>query len=186
MHPMPVPPKSEPRSAGLRLLGLARQATAAAEAVLRDARAAVGARVQVDGHTVARLFDREQRATHGLAWIATYAEAIRQLGDYAQRAHDAGVLGETEELIVELGLGEYLAQLLGGIPMSQGEVVRPADIGLSVATVAEALAGPLEGLMSGNMERRARLVALMVENTQATVGDCGLDEMLAAARDEMR
>ena len=55
-----------------------------------------------------------------------------QLAAYA-RAHAArrGRLGETEELLVRIGLGEYLAQMLGGIPMSQGEIVRPADLGLS-------------------------------------------------------
>ena len=44
----------------------------------------------VDNRPVDRLFDREQRATHGLAWLATYVEAIRQLGAYAERMHEAG------------------------------------------------------------------------------------------------
>jgi (2S)-methylsuccinyl-CoA dehydrogenase len=178
--------KPERRGAGLKLLVLAREAAFAAEAVLRDATAAVRTRVRVETHTVERMFDREQRATHGLAWLATYVEAIRQLCDYAERLHDNGALGEIEELLIQIGLGEYLAQILGGIPMSQGEFVRPADVGLSVATVAEQLAGPLEGLMVGNELRRARLVELIAANTQATVGECGLDEMLNAVRDEMR
>ena len=42
-------------------------------------------------------------------------------------------LGEIEELLVRIGLGEYLAQMLGGIPISQGEIVRPADLGLTAA-----------------------------------------------------
>ncbi len=58
-------------------------------------------------------------------------EAIRQLAAYAERMHDGGTLGEIEELIVQIGIGEYLAQIQGGIPMSQGEIVRPADLGLS-------------------------------------------------------
>ena len=36
----------------------------------------------------------------------------------------AARLGEIEELLVRIGIGEYLAQILGGIPMSQGEIVR--------------------------------------------------------------
>jgi (2S)-methylsuccinyl-CoA dehydrogenase len=101
--------------------------------------------------------------------------------------HDAGSLGEVEELIVQIGLGEYLAQILGGIPMSQGEIVRPADIGLSAASVAKRLAGPLEGLYaSDNAERRARLVELMRQRHDSTVGECGLDETLSTIRDEMR
>lgn len=67
---------------------------------------------------MARVFDREQRATHGLAWLATYVEAIRQLAAYAERLQAAGSFGETEELLVRIGAGEFLAQILGGIPMS--------------------------------------------------------------------
>ncbi len=179
--------KSNRRDAGVKLLALTREATLVAERLLADAVAAVRERVRVDTHTVGRIFDREQRATHGLAWLATYVEAIRQLSAYAERMHAAGSLGEIEELIVQIGVGEFLAQIQGGIPMSQGEIVRPADVGLSPSAVAERMAGPLEGLIaSGNVERRARLVELMLGHHEATVGDCGLEETLATIRDEMR
>src|SRR5438046_5411883 len=124
-----MPPKCH--GAGLKLLGLTRQAALAAEAVLRDATAAVRARVGVEGRTVERLFDREQRATHGLAWLATYVEAVRQLVAYTERMIGDGRFGELEEQLVRIGIGEYLAQIVGGIAMSQGEVVRPGDCGLS-------------------------------------------------------
>jgi len=179
-------PQQARHDAGVKLAALARQAAVAAETVLGEATAAVQARVSAGNHVVERLVDREQRATHGLAWLATYVEAIRQLGAYAERLHRAGALGEIEELVVQIGLGEYLAQIAGGIPMSQGEIVRPADVGLSAAAVAECMAGPLEGLIGGNVERRARLVALMRDRGDGTVGDCGLDDTLASIRDEMR
>src|SRR6185295_8385172 len=183
----PMLHKAARREAGVKLIALAREATRAVDALLADAKAAVRARVTVENHTVERLFDREQRATHGLAWLATYVEAVRQLAAYAERMHDAGTLGEIEELIVQIGLGEYLAQIQGGIPMSQGEIVRPADIGLAAAAVAGRLAGPLDGLISaGNAERRARLVELMGQRRDATVGECGLDETLSSIREEMR
>jgi hypothetical protein len=86
------------REAGVKLIALAREATRAVDALLGDAKAAVRARVTVENHTVDRLFDREQRATHGLAWLATYVEAVQQLAAYAERMHDAGTLGEIEEL----------------------------------------------------------------------------------------
>src|SRR5689334_15721295 len=166
--------------AASRLVALAREATQAADALLAEATAVVRQRVTVDSRVVDGLLDREQRATHGLAWLATYVESVRQLAAYAERMHAGGGLGETEELLVELGIGEYLAQIQGGIPMSQGEIVRPADIGLAADTVAARLAGPLSDLNpSGNVERRARLVELMRAHHGATVGDCGLDETLA-------
>jgi (2S)-methylsuccinyl-CoA dehydrogenase len=179
--------KTARREAGVKLIALAREATRAADALLADAKTAVRARVTVENHAVDRLFDREQRATHGLAWLATYVEAVRQLAAYAERMHDAGTLGEIEEIIVQIGMGEYLAQIQGGIPMSQGEIVRPADVGLSAAAVARRLEGPLEGLTNaGNAGRRARLVELMGQRHDATVGECGLEDTLSTIREEMR
>jgi (2S)-methylsuccinyl-CoA dehydrogenase len=71
--------------------------------------------------------------------------------------------------------------------MSQGELLRPGDVGLSAGTVAARLAGPLEGIIDcGQAEGRARLIDLMRVRHDATVGDCGLDDTLAAVRYEMR
>jgi (2S)-methylsuccinyl-CoA dehydrogenase len=170
-----------------KLVALAREATQAADALLAEATAAVRRRVMVDERMVDGLLDREQRATHGLAWLATYVESVRQLAAYAERMQAAGGLGETEQLLVEIGIGEYLAQIQGGIPMSQGEIVRPADIGLAGEAVATRVAGPLRELNAdANVERRARLVELMRAHHGATVGDCGLDDTLTTIRDEMR
>src|SRR5262245_56847434 len=169
------------------LVVMARRATQAVEALLADASARVRERVLPQGKPVGRQFDREQRATHGLAWLATYVEAVRQLTAYAERMLDTGRFGETEELLVRIGLGEYLAQMVGGIPMSQGEMVRPADLGLGVKEIAARVTPAVEELIaSGNTaENRARLVELMRQHHGATVGDCGLDETLEAMRDEM-
>jgi (2S)-methylsuccinyl-CoA dehydrogenase len=170
------------------LVELSREATAALDAMLADAVAKVRERVVVGGKPDGRLFDREQRATHGLAWLATYVEAVRQLAAYTERMAGAGTLGEIEENLVRIALGEYLAQIVGGIPMSQGELVRPSDLGLSAAQVAARFSADVESLIaSGNtVERRARLVELMRASHNATVGACGLDETLESIREEMR
>jgi (2S)-methylsuccinyl-CoA dehydrogenase len=179
--------KSQGRDDGAKLVALAREATLATEALLADATRAVRQRVTRDKQLDDRLLDREQRATHGLAWLATYVESVRQLAAYAERMHAHRALGEIEELIVEIGIGEYLAQIQGGIPMSQGEIVRPADLGLAGEAVAARVAEVLNGLAgSDNVERRARLVELMQAHHGATVGDCGLEETLTTIRDEMR
>src|SRR3974390_2620903 len=155
-------PGAARRETGPDLTSLAAQAVQAAEGVLQDATRAVRSRVARNEKPVERLLDREQRATHALAWLATYVEAVRQLCAYAERMRAAGRLGELEQLIVEIGLGEYLAQIQGGIPMSQGEIARPADMGLAAAAVARRMAGPLdEFLFSGNVERRRRLIELL-------------------------
>jgi (2S)-methylsuccinyl-CoA dehydrogenase len=174
------------RDGGAELVAITRQARAAVEAVLADATAAVRRRVTLDDQVIDSLLDREQRATHGLAWLATYVESVRQLGAYTERMQANGTLGESEELLVRLGIGEYLAQIHGGIFMSQGEIVRPADLGVAVESVATRLAGPLQALAASQAEHRARLVELMRAHHDAAIGDCGLDETLATIREEMR
>jgi (2S)-methylsuccinyl-CoA dehydrogenase len=170
------------------VIAMLSDAVAAMDALLNDAARAVGERVMVDGRVVSRRFDSEQRATHGLAWLATYVEAIRQLAHYAERLADGGGFGEIEELLVRIGAGEYLAQVLGGIAMSQSEIVRLSDLGLNAAAVGARLNPAVEHLVAtGNTpHRRARLVELMRERHDATVGACGLDETLDSIREEMR
>jgi (2S)-methylsuccinyl-CoA dehydrogenase len=170
------------------LIELGREATTALDALLADAVRKVRERVVVEGHPVAKLFDREQRATHGLAWLATYVEAVRQLAAYTERMVDSEAFGELEENLVRIGLGECIAQIVGGIPMSQGEVVRPSDMGLTAAQVAARINPTLESLIAtGNTaERRARLIELMRASHRATVGIAGLDETLISIREEMR
>jgi (2S)-methylsuccinyl-CoA dehydrogenase len=174
--------------AGLELIATLRQGVAAVEALFADAQRAVAGRVAVDGRPASRTLDREQRAAHGLAWLATYVEAIRQLAAYAQRLMEVDSLGEIEDLLVRIGAGEYLAQILGGIPMSQGEIVRLADLGLTPSAVAARVTPAVDSLIaSGNTaDRRARLATLMSDRQQATVGACGLDETLETIREEMR
>jgi (2S)-methylsuccinyl-CoA dehydrogenase len=172
---------------GRDLVAGALEAADAAEALLADATLAVRRRVTRDGKVAARLIDREQRATHGLAWLATYAQAVRQLAAYAERMRSAGRFGAIEDLVVRIGLGEYLAQMIGGIPMSQGEMVRPADLGLSLDQVAARMTPAVERLIAGNdAGNRARLIELMREHQGVTVGDPGLDDTLDAIREEMR
>jgi (2S)-methylsuccinyl-CoA dehydrogenase len=163
------------------------QAVSAMESLFVDARRAVAGRL-ADGGSAGRALDREQRAAHGLAWLATYVEALRQMHALAERLTNAGQFSETEELLVRIGCGEYLAQIAGGIPMSQGEIVRLSDLGLSAAAVAARIDSTIEQLIAeGNTARhRARLVELMRGGRQATVGACGLDDTLESVRDEMR
>src|SRR5712671_2290927 len=99
---------------------------AAAEALLAQARGNLASRI---GDDPARL-DAEQIAAHGLAWMATYVAALRQLREWAARLDAAGQFGEAQQLILAVGFGEYLAQLCGGIAMGQVEIARPRDLGL--------------------------------------------------------
>lgn len=106
-------------------------ALAAADRLVGAAKGAVAARVVENDRIHGALLDRYQFAVHGFAWLSTYVEGLRQLHDWAERLQDAGEFGECEGLILEIAFGEYLAQIAGGIPMSQVEVVRPSDLGVA-------------------------------------------------------
>jgi (2S)-methylsuccinyl-CoA dehydrogenase len=177
-----APPSADPVSLG-------RAAAASVAALVAEATRRVRALVGADGRLSAERLERHQHATHGLAWLATYGEAVRELAAYAERLAGEGRLGETEDLLVRIGLGEYLDQIFSGIPMSQGEIVRLPALGLSAREAGRFRDDAVETLIAdGNTpENRARLVALVRDAQGAsTVGDAGLDETLEAIRAEMR
>jgi (2S)-methylsuccinyl-CoA dehydrogenase len=164
-------------------------AAAKAATALRDrAIEAFSAKVSASGKIDGGALEREQHAAHGLAWIATYVEALRQLASYAQRMQGEGRFGEMESLLAQVGAGEYLAQLAGGVMMSQGEMARTHELGVKDSDQAAFLTPQVRALIkSATPETRARLVALIKESQgNATYGDTGLDETLQAIRDEMR
>ena len=167
---------------------LAHEAQFAAEGLLDCALNAVRERVSEDGKLSAARIEGEQHAAHGLAWLATYVEAIKEMAAYATRMGEEGRFGQTEELLTRVGLGEYLAQMLGGIPMNQGEIVRLADFGLGPDQIAPFRTEVVEALIaSGNTrENRAALAALIGEAREGAIGDPGLDETFEAIRGEMR
>ena len=119
-----------------QLLTQLQAATAAAQALLAAARQEVTRRCAPAGRAEPALLTQHQRALHGLAWMATTVQAIDTAAAWAGKLAERGALGEGEELVLVIGVGEYLAQLAGGIPMSQTEIFRPAEIGLVAAAAA--------------------------------------------------
>jgi len=145
--------------------------------------------VTADGRVSSRLMEQEQRATHGLAWLATYVESLRQLDAYAQRLSEQGKYGTLEERIVQLGFAEYLAQIFGGIPMNQGEFVRLSDLGISAGEANDHRTPGIDALIeTGNTPAvRTEIAALIRDQAgHSTFGDPGLDETMEQIRNEMR
>ncbi|MDP3321042.1 MAG: acyl-CoA dehydrogenase family protein, partial [Bosea sp. (in: a-proteobacteria)] len=159
------------------------------ETLLQNAVAAVRASVTVEGKISSARLEAQQHAAHGLAWLATYVMALRELKAYGERLATEDRYGAIEDYAIRIGAGEYAAQILGGIPMSQGEIVRLAALGLSEKAIADADTPATRALIAqGNTpENRARLVDLFSQDDGAAgVGDPGLDETLEAIRSEMR
>ena len=161
------------------LLTLTGAAIAPLEALLDTAKTKVRDRVSDGARVSGALIEAEQTATHGLAWLATYVEALRQMQGWAVRLDADGKFGETEALILQITFGEYLWQVYGGLPMSQTEILRPQDIGLSQDDQRAMMApAGMTLTQDGNTQAaRLRLVELMrAQAGSATVGNSGLDE----------
>ena len=151
----------------------------AARRYIREVQSICSASVTRSGRVDAALVEERQRQVHGFAWAATTVEGLAQLQAWATRLAVDGRLGPGETLLLRIGMSEYLAQLLGGLPMSQNEFVRPSD--LQAEDAADALRRDdavrwflQEGNSSAN---RAALAALLVEDWRPdeSLGDETLD-----------
>jgi (2S)-methylsuccinyl-CoA dehydrogenase len=149
----------------------------------------VRAKVETNGRVSSKLIEENQTSAHGLAWLATYVEALRQMQKWALSLDADGAFSETEKLIHQIAFGEYLWQVRGGISMSQTEILRLQDIGVSSNAQKAFVSKDVDLLMQqGNTQAaRMRLVELMQENNaDVTVGASGLDEELEMIRDQFR
>ena len=171
------------------LLGLCAEALTGAERWLAAARAAVAERVVVDGRPSSAKLEAEQNATHGLAWTGTYVEALRQMLAWARRLEQDGKLSEIEKLLLQIAYAEYLAQLQGGVMMSQGEFIRPADMHMADAGAIDGPAARKLIATGGADAAKKRLVELIVEKQRdgaATYGDAALDEEFETVREHFK
>ena len=168
------------------LCRLSSVAAEAARAYLRHARRACHEAVAANGSIDKERVEAGQRVVHGFAWVATVVEGLAQLGAWAVRLDGLGRLGEGERLVLQIGFGEYLAQLLGGLPMGQNEIVRPMELGTE-AEAAELAADPAVSwlLRHGNTAAaRGELARMLAEGWRP---DESLnDETLDMVRDQFR
>ncbi|AXI56736.1 (2S)-methylsuccinyl-CoA dehydrogenase (plasmid) [Pseudoseohaeicola sp. NH-UV-7] len=171
------------------LITLTAKALPPVQSVLETARTKVLDLVSEDGRVSGAQVEENQTAAHGLAWLATYVQSLQQMQNWAERLVADGKFGETEQIIHQIAFGEYLWQIYGGIPMSQGEMLRPQDIGLSQDDMRAMMTPEVQTLtQSGNTQAaRTRLVELMQEHSANTmVGTSGLDDELEMIREQFR
>ncbi len=171
------------------LLDLTRAAVPAVETVFERALESVRAMVSSDGKVSGALIEANQTAAHGLAWVATYNQSLKQLQRWAEALEADGKFGEMEQLLHQIAFGEYLHQVAGGIPMNQGEIVRLNDLGLGWDALSGFQNSEVQTLMAraNSQAARTRLVELMEAQAGATMfGASGLDEELEMIRDQFR
>lgn len=171
------------------LLTLTRAAAPAVETVFERARESVRGMVSADGRVSGALIEANQTAAHGLSWLATYSQSLKQMQRWAETLEAEGKFGEIEQLLLQIAFGEYLHQVAGGIPMNQGEVVRLQDMGLGWDALSGFQIPEIQTLMAqaNSQAARSRLVKLMEDQAGATMfGASGLDEELEMIRDQFR
>ena len=86
--------------------------------------------VIVDGTISKENLVKEQHASHGLAWIATYRATLKELINWSIKLESNKDFQEMEKLILQFAFSEFCSQIKTGIPMSQLEYIRPQDMGL--------------------------------------------------------
>ena len=155
----------------------------AAEAIVDAAKAGVKAKVAAAGGV-----DEAQHVAHGLAWLATTVEALRQMNLWGARLRDEGNFGEFEQLLLLAAFGEYGAQVAGGIPMSQLEIIRPEALGVSKADIRKYEDAAADVIAAGGDQSVKAKLATLIEHAQGatTFGNSGLDETMAAIHEQMR
>ncbi len=173
------------------LTRLCDDALAALAPVHHAAETAMRESVTVDGKIDASALDANQYAAHGFAWFSTYVTALKQMKAWADRLETQGKFGTLEQLILQAAFGEYLAQIQGGIAMSQGEFIRLSTLGVPgdvIAALGDSRAvTTLSGM--GNNDATRRAIADQIKDSLDTgrFGETGLeDETLDMVRDQFR
>ena len=161
----------------------------AVEAYFNAAKSAASEKLVVDGKPDRKALSQHQHLAHGLAWMATYVETLRETKNWALRLEEDGKFGDIEALLSQILFSRYLSDLASGIPMNQGEVIRPHEFGLTDdwtefqedTAVSQLIS---EGLTPASMAAAAH--HLPDSLSRASVENTGLDETMDMVRDQFR
>jgi (2S)-methylsuccinyl-CoA dehydrogenase len=169
------------------LIAQAAKIVDAGDRVVEMARRATHLRLlKAGGGDKAASIDQEQEQAHGYAWLATYVEALRQMLGWARALDGAGKFATVEQLIFEIAFREYAPQIVGGIAMSQHEIVRAGQLGVPGEIIGKFM-DAAGGLIHGESDAKARLAHEMAAHPHSlTFGNVGLDEDLGLVRDQFR
>ncbi|MBS0560717.1 MAG: acyl-CoA/acyl-ACP dehydrogenase [Proteobacteria bacterium] len=167
------------------ILADARAAVEAGQRYAAASAAAVRAAVTVGDKVDPAALEREQRMLHGLAWIATVVEALKQTHAWAAGAARAGRFAAGERLVLEIGFGEYLGQLCGGLAIGPNEILRASDLGTMQAAAALAAdASVARFMLTGNTAANRRLLMEEIAAGREVFNEVG-DPDLDLIREQM-
>ena len=169
------------------IIAKCQEAQQTVDAYYNVAKEQVSKLVLVDGKVSKEALNQEQHAAHGLAWIATYKETLREMLSWATNLESENRFTEYEKLILQFIFSEYLCQIKTGIPMSQLEVIRPKDLGLKNGLFNEIDNNSFNDLiLNGNESKdRLELANIIRESVSSNnYGSLGIDETSSMIRDQ--
>ena len=169
------------------IIAKCQEAQQTVDAYYNVAKEQVSKLVLVDGKVSKDHLNQEQHAAHGLAWIATYKETLREMLNWATNLESENRFTEYEKLILQIIFSEYLYQIKTGIPMSQLEAIRPQDLGLKNGLFKEIDNNSFNDLiLNGNETKdRLKLANIIRESLSSNnFGSLGLDETSSMIRDQ--
>ena len=141
-------------------------------------------------HPGARRFRiRNNTARMRLPGSQRLSKALRQTRAWVARLQECGAAGEVEQDLAVVAFGDYLSQLAGGIPMSQGEFARLSAFGLAEEghRIARKTAGAAFVAASESGKLHERIAGAMAEGgTEALFDRDDLGEDTAIIRDQFR
>jgi len=128
-----------------------------------------------------------QHIGHGIAWYATYIEAISQLKNWIENLNNQSRLTPLEEGLAGIGAGEYCLQILHGIPMSQNETIRPHELKISSLTLENfrKISKPL--VERSSSKEKNRVMKLLLDSKESGINpDDGLDETFQEIKNQFK
>lgn len=171
------------------LTGLLQEAITSADTYKSAVHAKVSALLAPDGKIDRSAFTANQHIAHGYAWIVTYVETLRETANWAVRLEAEGKLGDIDALLAQILFSKYLADLVGGVPMNQGESIRPHELDALDASSALFASPAIRTLIEQGMtpDTMAAAAAFLPDSlSRATVENTGEDETMAMIREQFR
>ncbi|MEL6861861.1 MAG: acyl-CoA dehydrogenase family protein [Pseudomonadota bacterium] len=171
------------------LTGLLQDAVTAVDTYKEALHAKVGQVLAPDGKIDRTRFSEHQHLAHGYGWIVTYVETLRETANWASRLEAEGSFGEIDALLAQILFSKYLADLASGVPMNQGEIIRPHELGARDDAEALFNAASVQTLIQDGMTPTVMAAAaahLPDSLGRATVENTGEDETMAMIRDQFR
>ena len=171
------------------LTGLLQDAIVACDTYKSAVHTKISVVLAPSGKVDRKAFAANQHLAHGYAWLVTYVETLRETANWASRLEAEGKFGEIDALLAQILFSKYLADIVGGVPMNQGETIRPHEFDSIAAADALFENDSVRTLIEKGLtpESMSAAAAFLPDSlARSTVENTGEDETMAMIREQFR